>query len=573
MIPPERYQSLGELLRDACITYKTETALVEYDRKNEKACFTYLDVKRQGERLARRLQDAGVGAGDRVAIVMSNQSKWLIAAYAIFHRGAVLVPIDYKLSGPEIETLLRHAKPKVLITEYASWRTMAAVGELDCLTIVSEMPAKVEAKGWESWDAMPDEPGTFVPRQRSDQATLVYSSGTGGQPKGCILTHDNYLEQYRTLIELYPFSIGDRYFSILPTNHAIDFMVGFVGAFACGATVVHQRSLRPDLIRWVMTKQGITHMAVVPLILEAFERAIRENLEKKNDVVQMAFEHAKRLNAALTLQKPRRGVSRRLMKPVLDQLGPRLKMLFVGGAFVDPDRAQLFYDIGLPVVIGYGLTEACTVLTVNDLKPFRPDSVGRPLDGVEIEIRNADDKGVGEVWVKSRTVFSGYLDEPELTAEVLQDGWLRTGDLGWRDPSGHLHLVGRSKNMIVTSGGKNIYPEDIEIAFEGIDCEELVVFASGYVWPSTDGKGKGKELTQESLFAVVRGKDGSVADEVLAELRQRNHKLPDFKRVAGVLDWEDAFPRTASMKVKRGVLAEQIREKADAQSIRRITLG
>lgn len=568
MIPPERYQSLGELLRDACVTYKTEAALLEFDRKNEKACLSYLDVKRQGERLARRLQDAGVGAGDRVAIVMSNQSKWLIAAYAILHRGGVLVPIDYKLTGPEIETLLGHAKPKVLITELASWRTLTHAAELDCLKIVSEMPES-EDGAYEIWDAMPDHPGDFVPRQRSDQATLVYSSGTGGQPKGCILTHDNYLEQYRTLIQLYPFSIGDRYFSILPTNHAIDFMVGFIGAFACGATVVHQRSLRPDLIRWVMTKKRITHMAVVPLILEAFERAIRENLEQKNDVVQMAFEHAKRLNAALTLQKPRRGVSRRLMKPVLDRIGPHLKMLFSGGAFVDPDRAQLFYDIGLPVVIGYGLTEACTVLTVNDLKPFRPDSVGRPLEGVEIEIRNADDKGVGEVWVKSRTVFSGYLDEPELTAEVLQDGWLKTGDLGWRDPSGHLHLVGRSKNMIVTAGGKNIYPEDIEIAFEGVECEELVVFASGYVWPSSATK----ELTQESLFAVVRGKEGKVADDVIADLRQRNHKLPDFKRVAGVLDWEEAFPRTASMKVKRSVLAEQIREKADAQSIRRIALS
>ncbi len=568
MIPPERYNSVGELLRDACITYKTETALLEYDRKNEKACLSYLDVKRQGERLARRLQDAGVGAGDRVAIVMSNQSKWLIAAYAILYRGAVLVPLDYKLTGPELESLLQHAKPKVLITEFASWRTMKNIEELECLKIVSEMPDGTEGT-FEAWDAMPDTPGEFVPRQRSDQATLVYSSGTGGQPKGCMLTHDNYLEQYRTLIQLFPFKVGDRYFSILPTNHAIDFMVGFVGPFACGATVVHQRSLRPDLIRWVMTKKKITHMAVVPLILEAFERAIRENLDKKNDVIQVAFEHAKRLNAALTLQKPRRGVSRRLMKPVLNGIGPRLKMLFVGGAFVDPDRAQFFYDVGLPVVIGYGLTEACTVLTVNDLRPFRSDSVGRPLEGVEIEIRNADDKGVGEVWVKSRTVFAGYLDEPELTAEVLQDGWLRTGDLGWRDPSGHLHLVGRSKNMIVTAGGKNIYPEDIEIAFEGVDCEELVVFASGYVWPASGGK----ELTKESLFAVVRGKDGSVTDDVLADLRQRNHKLPDFKRVAGVLDWDDAFPRTASMKVKRGILAEQIREKANVDAIRRIALG
>ncbi len=168
--------------------------------------------------------------------------------------------------------------------------------------------------------------------------------------------------------------------------------------------------------------------------------------------------------------------------------------------------------------------------------------------------------GIGEVWVRGRTVFAGYLDDPEQTAEVLEDGWLRTGDLGWIDPAGHLHLVGRTKNMIVTAGGKNIYPEDIEGAFEGIDCEELVVFATQFVWP-------GGKLTDEELVAVVRPKKDA---DVTGELTKRNLRLPDFKRVAGILEWDDEFPRTASMKVKRGLLAEQLREGAERKAIRRI---
>ena len=569
MIPPQRYQCLGELLRDALIQFKSETALIEFDRKKERTRFTFAEVKHLAERFARRLQNAGVGAGDRVAIVMSNQSKWLISAYAALYRGAVLVPIDYKLSGDEQESLLRHCRPKVLISEYAEWRNMSAVrdGTLSfSKVLISELPSKIELpEHHESWEATSEDlsPGDFVMRARDEQATLVYSSGTGGTPKGCILTHDNYLEQYRTLLELYPFEVGHRYFSILPTNHAIDFMVGFIGAFACGATVVHQRSLRPEFIRFVMQQKGITHMAVVPLILEAFERRLRETLEEKSGWIQHAFEGARQLNAALTLKKPRPRFSRILLKPVHDALGPTLERLFVGGAFVDPQRAQFFYDLGIPVVIGYGLTEACTVLTVNDLKPFRADTVGKPLSGVEIEIRAPDARGIGEVWVKSRTVFSGYLDDSEQTAKVLQDGWLKTGDVGYLDPSGHLHLVGRSKNMIVTAGGKNIYPEDIENAFEGVPCEELVVFASGYVWPK-------EKLSEESLFAVVRAKKEHSLDVLVEDLRRRNHKLPDFKRIAGVLSWSEEFPRTASMKVKRGVLAEQIREQEKSRSIQRI---
>ena len=563
MIPPERYDSLGELLRDAFVQYKSETALIELDRKKEKVRLTYLEAKRTAERLAKRLEDAGVGAGDRVAIVMSNQSRWLLSAYAALFRGAVLVPIDFKLTGEEQETLLRHCRPKVLVTEYPEYRDMAALqrGELSMdLVLVSEVPSNVAlpttSRGaiepWEQAIEASVGAPTFVPRTRRDQATLVYSSGTGGNPKGCMLTHDNYLEQYRTLLALYPYEVGDRFFSVLPTNHAIDFMCGFVGAFACGATVVHQRTLRPEFLRHVMQEHRITHMAIVPMILEAFERAIDERLEEKGELAEHVVEGLRQINAALTLDKPRGWLSKRLLKPVHDRLGPQLKMLFVGGAFVDRERAQRFYELGFPLAIGYGLTEACTVLTVNDLKPFRSDSVGKPLDGVEIRIRNADAHAVGEVWVKSRTVFAGYLDDPEQTAEVLKDGWLKTGDLGSLDPSGQLHLVGRTKNMIVTAGGKNVYPEDVESAFEGIDCEELVVFASGFVWPGT-------KLTDEGLVAVVRAKKGKPLDDVLPEIRRRNLKLADYKRVSAVLPWESEMPRTASMKVKRAPLAEEIR--------------
>lgn len=562
MITPDRYTSLGELLRDALVQWKTETALIEVNRKREVARLTYLDVRRASAAFARRLQDLGVGADTRVAICMSNQGRWPISGAAVFLRGGVVVPVDYKLTPKEQEAILAHCRPHVVIAEYPSFRLWTTrVAEH---VIVSEAPANVTlpdyAQRYEDTDAARTD-YTFVPRTRSEQATLVYSSGTGGTPKGCMLSHENYLEQLRSLMKLYPLEVGDRYFSILPTNHAIDFMCGFLGPFMGGATVIHQRTLRPEQIADTMQRYEVTHMAIVPLILESFERRIRDKLDAKSSLGQHAFETLRQVNAALTTKKPLAQLSRTLLAPVHEAFGGHLRFLFCGGAFVDRARAQFFYDLGIPVAIGYGLTEAGTVLTVNDLKPFRSDSVGKPLDGVTLELRNEDpDTSVGEVWVKSRTVMMGYLDEPELTAETIVDGWLRTGDLGYFDAAGHLHLVGRSKNMIVTAGGKNIYPEDVESAFEGLDVDELVVVASNYVWPA--GK-----LVDEKLVLVVRGAKSPALD---ADIAARNAKLADYKRVKGLVRVSEDFPRTASMKIKRDALAAQLRATVDPSKIENV---
>jgi long-chain acyl-CoA synthetase len=571
MIAPERYTCLGELLTDALLTYKSEIALVEASRKKEKSAYTYSDFRREGMMLARRLEDEGIGAGDRVAILMSNQPRWLIAAYAAMYRGAILVPLDYKLEADDQAALLAHAKPAALFIEYPLYRRFDQDDLAIPLIIVSEAPESAtlppQATPYESivrgaQGALADAEGSrFVKRERGDVATIVYSSGTGGRPKGCMLTHDNYLEQYRSLGTLFPMGIGDRYFSILPTNHAIDFMVGFVGPLCGGAAIIHQRSLRPEFINWTMKEYEITHMAVVPLILEAFERRIQEKLDETTPTKRGFFEVLSSFNQILTERSPNHALSSRLLKPVHDAFGGSLKMLFCGGAFTDKTRAEFFYRLGIPVVIGYGLTEACTVATVNDLKPFRGDSVGRAVDGVEIRIDGENDEGVGEVLIRGRTVMQGYLDDEEQTAEAIRDGWLHTGDLGWLDASGHLHLVGRSKNMIVTAGGKNIYPEDIEQKLDGLPCDELAVFATNYIWP-------GGKLDEEVLVAVYRGDDEA---ELREELAERNHRLPDFKRVAGLVRWDEEFPRTASMKLKRGVLADTLRTSLDKNAVRPIS--
>src|SRR5437899_6207813 len=197
-----------------------------------------------------------------------------------------------------------------------------------------------------------------------------------------------------------------------------------------------------------------------------------------------------------------------MLKQVHEAFGGELRAIIVGGAFSEPQTLQFFYDLGIPVANGYGLTEAGTAITVNDLKPFRADTVGKPLPGMEVRIVNSSADGVGEVAVHSKTVMSGYLNEPELTAETIVEGWLVTGDLGRFDSSGHLQLFGRKKNMIVTEEGKNIYPEDIEAAFESLAVKEFCVFAANYIWPQ-------RSMVGEQLVLVLHLEEGQPLSEEL----------------------------------------------------------
>jgi len=560
MLDLNQYTCLGAALRDALEHWPNELCLIEADRERENCRLTFSQFKHVALPFASALQQLGFREGDRTAIIMSNQSKWLISAYAMFYIGGVVVPLDYKLSVAEQIALLRHSQARVLIVEYYLWRAIMAALDLSDLraefVFVTEAPPNANlgpARRWE--EAKSDAEPKFVTRNRSDVACIVYSSGTGGRPKGCVLTHENYLEQCMALTSLYPFWPGVRYLSILPTNHAIDFMVGFIGPFTCGACVVHLRTLRPEFIRDAFPRYKITYMSLVPLVLKNLEKGLRAKFDQLPWAKRFLLNRLIRLNRVLTRQRPNLKLSRKMLPQIHQAFGGELRALFVGGAFMEPSTLQFFYDLGIQVSNGYGLTEAGTAVTLNDFKPFRADTVGRPLPGMEVRIVHPAEDGIGEVAVRSKTVMAYYLDDPELTAETIVDGWLMTGDLGRIDSMGHLQLFGRKKNMIVTEGGKNIYPEDIEKVFEDLPVKEFCILAANYIWPE-------RSLGKENLVLVIRLEPGQ---EFTADLRtdisDRNRKLPDFKRVGGYLVWDRDFPRTASLKIKRNVLAQEIGER------------
>lgn len=580
MLDLRQYECLGAALRNALDRWPNEVCLIEADREKERARYTFAQFKEAALPLAGALQNSGFGPEGRAAIIMTNQPKWLISAYAIFFCGGVLVPLDYKLTASEKWQLLAHSKASVLVTEYHIWRLLAQSPALDehklKIVLVTEAPVNTELVGARRWEEFGREnvlgselqsddsrankvqksaEPQFIPRTRADAASIVYSSGTGGRPKGCVITHGNYLEQCVALTSLYPFWPGVRYLSILPTNHAIDFMVGFIGPFTCGATVIHLRTLRPEFVREAFTRYQITYVTLVPLILKNLRSGLQQRFDALPPGKRKLLSLLVTLNKLLTRGRPIPLITRLLLKQVHQGFGGQLRGIFVGGAFTEPATLQFFSDLGIPVANAYGLTEAGTAVTVNDIKSFRADSVGKPLPGCEVRIADPDSAGIGEVCVRSKTVMSHYLDDPELTAETIVDGWLMTGDLGRLDASGHLQLFGRKKNMIVTEEGKNIYPEDVETVFEGIRVKEFCVFAANYIWPK-------RTMTGEQLVIVVHLEPGqSFSLELREEINLCNRRLLNYKRVSGAIVWDRDFPRTASLKIKRKVLAEELAQR------------
>jgi long-chain acyl-CoA synthetase len=268
-----------------------------------------------------------------------------------------------------------------------------------------------------------------------------------------------------------------------------------------------------------------------------------------------------RINRMATRGRPRLWLSRALMKDDHKAFGGELRALLVGGAFTEPKTLEFFHGIGIQILNGYGCTEACTAIAINDMRPFRPDTLGKPVEGMEIRIINPGSDGVGEVAVRSKTVMSHYLDDPELTAETIVDGWLMTGDLGKIEAGGHLQLLGRKKNMIVTAEGKNIYPEDIENVFDSLPVKEFCVFAANYLWPQ-------RTMESEQLVLVLHPDAAqNVNGAIHGEVERRNQRLLPYKRVSGYVLWPEDFPRTASLKIKRNILAEQIGRQFDRSAV------
>lgn len=505
--------------------------------------------------LAAHLRDAGVDAGDRVALLGESSADWAVAFVGVLRAGGIVVPLDPKLGPAELAPIVADAAPVLLL---ADADLAGAADELEAATeSVREILVLGHARPGEGHRSAADlshtSPADAVeadPRGVAETAMLVYTSGTTGTPKGVMLSLAGLLHDAAEVAASVRGSHEDVYVSILPVNHTYELTCGMLAPLLTGAHIAYVGSLFPDEITAAIKHWRATRVVAVPLFLKLFKRGIERRIAEGEAARRVLFGVLSRVADVV----PDIGVRHRLFGTLHRNLGGRLTRFYVGGAPLDPDVGRFFERVGVGVYQGYGLTETSPVISVCTPWANRLGSVGRALPGVEIRIDTPGPDGDGEIVVRGPIVMQGYHGQPELTAEVLDsDGWFHTGDLGHLDADGYLWVTGRSKNVIVLANGKNVQPEEVETALERCPLvEEACVLATA----ATKGLSAGGEQVTAVVVPTEAALDAhpeseELADAVAAAAREAVKHLAAFKRPVRILVRTEEFDKTPSRKVKR----------------------
>jgi long-chain acyl-CoA synthetase len=516
---------------------------------------TFRDVGERMNATSARLASAGITKGDRVVLGAQNHPDWAIAYFGILRAGATVVPIDPALDALGLSNVVRESRARVAIWDsQVETRTGAQLREAHPLLRVIDL-AEVTA---------PDT--SLVPPtvdiEVDDVASLIFTSGTTGTPKGVMLSHGNFTSLVAALAPIFPLGLGDRVMSVLPLHHTFEFTCGLLLPFTRGARVVYLDELTGDRLAEGMKQARATAMVGVPALWQTLERRILSQVEAKGPMAEAIFKLAGEMNRTLA-KTTGMDAGKLLFGQVHEALGGNVKYLISGGAALPKDTYDTFARVGLRLSEGYGLTEAAPVLTV--AKPSSSGSagnVGTPIPGVDVRIDTPDTNGVGEIIARGPNVMIGYGDA-ESTSEVIDaEGWLHTGDLGRFDRKGRLEIVGRVKDIILGANGENIHPDDLERRIGKVDyVEELAIV--GILAP-----GGGERIACLAVPAVDTDVDRGVRLERAGKaLREAIQTLPVSMRPGTVKLYDAPLPRTATRKVKRAEVREIITRMLAATSI------
>ncbi len=501
--------------------------------------YTYEDALRATGMIMRRFTERGLKRGDKVAICGESGPEWGLTYLSIMRAGLTAVPLDPQLPPAEAWAAARFAEAGLMCATPATCPGLAEQrGEQDA-DLVSMREPFIPRPG-ASRDAMPEP----VPVNDTDVASILFTSGTTVSPKAVQLTHRNLLANAKALVKVHGVGPADEMLSVLPMYHAFEFTAGFLVPLVSGATITYIEQLKGPEILAAMQATGTSVMLVVPRLLRLFMDSIESTVASSGAAKRAGFRLA-RMVSDLTGGR----LARRVFGAVHRRFGGRLRMFVTGGSRLDPELFDVLTRFGFEVYEGYGLTETSPVLTVNPVGRARRGSVGPALPGVEIDIRHENLDGVGEVWVRGESVMPGYLKNPDATAEVLVDGWFRTGDLGRRDADGYLVLTGRSTDLIVTGAGKNVYPDEVEVRYKDLPyVSEMCVFGS----PAEDGLGDTVHAVMVIQPDLSSGLDrSSIEREIRAAVTSVGEALPSHQRIATLHFWDRELPKTSTLKAKR----------------------
>jgi len=521
--------------------------------------FTYKGIGLLSRKLATYLiNDLQLKKGEKLAILSESKPEYGACVFASIMAGLTTVPLDIKLTKYELKSILTDCQPSIILVSQhyieAALELQKEIHSIKHIIVIDEptynmnlpclytLPNNYEGK----W------------RHRSSKATafIIYTSGTTGAPKGVEISFRNMLAQLNDIELILPrffdASNGVSVLSILPMNHLFELTVGFSAFMYIGLSVYYTQSLKPKDILSIMREKGIQFMIVVPAFLKLLKAGIENEINNGPKIKKTIFN----IMYKIAKHTPSYGFRKFLFKKIHDKFGGKFIGCVAGGAPLDSSVGEFFDTIGIKVYEGYGLSETSPVVSVNIDGVF--SSVGQPLNSVEAKI----DPKTDEIMLKGASIMKGYHNQPELTAQVIEsDGWLHTGDMGRIDKKGNILITGRIKNMIVLSGGKKVFPEEVESVLEKSQYfSEVCVLGISRAGGVKDGT--------EDIAAVIVPKDDlikKVQDDkelnrlVKEEVKFLSNQLASYKRPMNIVVLKEPLPKTTTRKVKRNEVKELLK--------------
>ncbi len=528
--------------------------------------FTFNQINEMSSSLAEYLLSNGIRKGDAFAVLGENRPEWGISYFAIAGTGAYIIPIDSMLKEQEIKLILHFIKAKGIFVspkyldiikeikdEIPSLKYIISMNETEHPYEISFQEALSNGKAiinsgktrMSSVKMDPDE--TYV---------ILFTSGTTGKSKGVMLTSRNIIFDCESSLKLIELVFEDSFISILPLHHTFEATAGFLLPMLCGNTITYARSLKPKEIIEDINDSQSTIMLGVPLlyekILAGIKRAVRESFIKKTLIgTMLGIEKGSKKMFGMKMGKT-------LFKSLRDKAGlSSVRLMIAGGAALKPEVAEGFEAFGFTLFQGYGLTETSPIATINPVHKYKHKSIGVAIEGVQLDIYNPDNNGEGEIRIKGPIVMQGYYNNQKATDEIIRDGWLYTGDIGYVDNEGYYYISGRKKAIIVTEAGKNVYPEEIEEKLaESESIEEALVLpminkktgreeVGAVIYPSPVLiekflKNLSDNESEEKLRTIIK-----------KEINRISENLAPYKRVKHFKLRYEEFPKTTTKKIKR----------------------
>ena len=521
---------------------------------------TWRELMARVRQVSEILNKMKVKPGQRVAIHMDNCRQWPELYLGIVSAGCTAVPVDAKLRPQEVAHILRNSEAEAI---FSSARTYPTLREVEAhlpamntaLLIDGEkvMPVQngriryldYEATMSDVRDASEKDDCLFNRREPAehDVASIIYTSGTTGRQKGAMLTHANFASNVEAVLQCIEVSPEDNFLLVLPLHHAFAFTANLLVPVFAGAQISFIQSLKT--VGENTREVSPTVLVGVPLLLEKIYARIMAGLKKKP--------------AAYFLY--RAGLKAPVIKGIKQKLGGKLRFCVVGGAPSSMDTLKGYAELGIAVIEGYGLTETAPVLTFNPVDAPLAGSVGKALPGVEVQIKDPNEEGIGEITARGPNIMKGYFKNPQATAEVMDGDWFLTGDMGYINEDGYVIITGRKKSLIVNREGKNIYPEEVETQILKSDfVMETIVL--GYTIEGETGERVGAIVVPDEEAVAERRRhrkhpvsDAELTQLMVDEVKRVTNDIAEYKRPRRIQVRTEEFEKTSTSKVKRYLYA------------------